>query len=129
MPSQPPIFTPEQYQQILNLLSQEKNPGLVNFAGSTHSSLNCVETSSWLLDSGATDHFSNQKSSLQDLHPIPNKPIYLEDETIRNINEGAYSFSDQLKISKVLFALDFQCNLVSISKLTREHNCSIFFFS
>ncbi|CAN1193957.1 hypothetical protein LINPERHAP2_LOCUS42288 [Linum perenne] len=42
---------------------------------------------------------------------------------------GRVTLGSKLTLANVLCVPQFECNLVSISKLTNEHNCAVIFFS
>jgi len=42
--------------------------------------------------------------------------------------EGSATLNNRLKLNNVLYVLSLKCNLISITKLCKELNCSVTFF-
>nr|KYP74868.1 Retrovirus-related Pol polyprotein from transposon TNT 1-94 [Cajanus cajan] len=87
----------------------------------------CTE---WIIDTGATNHMTYDKNMFT--HLSPNSPV----SVIINANGisspvlgiGAVSISPSLTISNVFFVPSLNCNLLSVSQLTKSHNCAFSFF-
>ena len=123
-------FTPEELAQIKAFFKNGKNHTRANYTGtSSHfcSSSSTQETylNQWIIDSDATNHiayFITNFTHLSSQIALPN---------------GAYSkitgidsteLSDHLHIKDILYAPFFHVNLLPVSKLTADLNCSIHFF-
>ncbi|KAL6348342.1 hypothetical protein AAG906_005643 [Vitis piasezkii] len=110
-------FTTEQIQQLAQAIRalNHSNSGNIdayaNAAGlipSTLVSINSSSTSSWILDTGATDHIVSHKSLFTDLKPSNVTTVNLPND--------------------VLCVPSFNLNLISASKLAKDQNCCIIFF-
>ncbi|KAK9672729.1 hypothetical protein RND81_12G120300 [Saponaria officinalis] len=114
------------YQQMMEMMhNQQETPvdyssASVNFAGITHSS-NVVfpAVNDWILDSGATDHMTANKSLLINMKSL-NKPVAvgLPDGITQTVNTvGDVVLHPRLVLKDVLFIPAFRHNLLSIGKL------------
>ena len=105
-----------------------------NTAGMTNSmAMNVSHKPNWIVDTGATNHMA---SSLELLNKLSvNKLGYNRTVELPNGDEtkvthtGLSSISDGSTISNVLYVPEFKFNLLSVSKLTKELQCSASFFS
>nr|GMC90443.1 Integrase, catalytic core [Ipomoea batatas] len=85
----------------------------------------------WVIDSGATDHIVCDDSLLNNVESkygefpvtIPNR----DKVAVRSI--GGTKLPNGMQISRVLNIPDFQCNLVSVGRLTKDFDCALTFFS
>ncbi|OIT33516.1 hypothetical protein A4A49_65846, partial [Nicotiana attenuata] len=142
-------LTKEQYGQLLTILESfqggaEKstnnciNGGAVNFAGtsacSTHFDSNnhlCDSSSSnadtWILDSGATNHMTHNKSILTNVKTL----VYPYLVTLPNGYKvkvtliGDVILSPKFSLKKVLFVPNFKFNLISVHSLTVQLDCIV----
>ncbi|OIS97958.1 hypothetical protein A4A49_62424, partial [Nicotiana attenuata] len=142
-------LTKEQYVQLLSILESFQgggdksgnttvNGGVVNFAGistcSTHfdSSDQLCENSnssvdSWILDSGATNHMTYNKSLLINIKTL----VYPYLDTLPNrykVNVtliGDVICSPRFSLRKVLFVSSFKFNLISVHSLTVQLDCIV----
>lgn len=80
---------------------------------------------SWILDSGATNHMIGCSNFFSYYSPCAgNKKIKIADGSLSAIaGIGSIKISPSLTISNVLHVPNLSCNLLSISKLTCDHNC------
>ena len=90
-----------------------------------------MKVGSWIVDSGASDHMTNDATVFYEYNP------YQGDFTIR-IADGSLSkvkgiasvrISKNLILKSVLLVPSLDFNLLSVSKLTQELNCSANFAS
>ena len=136
-------FTPVQYQQLMNLLSQAQTPsaaisqkppqsGSPAFSCSYMTSvclLNFHSTTEWILDSGATDHITYNNDHLENLTPcfinicLPNGQ-----STVVHF-KGSLKLTPSITLYDVLLIPDFKFNLISVSKLCQNLSCVIYFHS
>ena len=86
--------------------------------------------SPWIIDSGASDYMIGDATIFQNYTPC------FEDYMVR-IADGSFSkvvgtnfvvISKDLILDSVLLVPNWDCNLLSISKLTQEKNCVTKFF-
>ena len=87
-------------------------------------------SSSWVIDSGAIDHMSGTVQSFQSL--ITDKylgNVKLADGTLTTFGgKGNIQISQSLTSSYVLHVLNLSSNLLSVSSLIKNLNCSMMFF-
>ena len=103
------------------------------------SSVPCVSTtcisqsmegpSPWILDSGASDHISGNKSSFSSISfaKTPHFVTVVNGSKVASQGIGQVSLSPSLKLNSVLFIPHCPYNLISLSQLTRSLNCSVTF--
>lgn len=124
-----PHLTTEQYQQLISILNLNSTAPAANLTGNSVYYSNST-SSSWIIDTGASDHITSSIDSLSHVTPISaHKPVRLPNGSfsqishIRNIN-----LSEKIRLSKVLCVPDFSFNLLSVSKITKSLNCAVIFF-
>ena len=122
-------FTKEQYDSILALLQHSKQPSTVNSVStsplamqSTSSNVNGKHSDLWILDTGATDHFSFNFASFTDHKYIVPIPVNLPNgsQIFASIS-GTVAISPSFILKNVLYVPSFHVNLISVAKLV-EHN-------
>lgn len=129
-------ITKDEYNELMPMLRMMKahaHTPDANMAGKTFGTpnLNLVDMSknSWVIDSWASEHINAHKSWLKNIKinkdvatvTIPN----VENIPVEGI--GDVQLSDGLKLNHVLNIPYFKCNLMSVSRLTRDLQCSITF--
>jgi len=99
------------------------------FAGKIFCLSSVLDQRKWVSDTGATDHITPHKSCLTKIR-------HVADNSCINIPNGHKSPANCLGDIKVRDDLDllsdfcvpqFKFNLLSVSKLTKENNCVVFF--
>ena len=87
------------------------------------------DSSPWILDSGASDHISGNKSSFSSMSfpKIPHFVTVANESKVTSQGIGHVSLSSSLKLNFVLFIPHCPYNLISLSQLTRSLNCSVTF--
>lgn len=122
----------DQYQQLLFIL-QERNASN-NLSGNVSSSV-CnsaaiLSPTTWIIDSGASDHMTSSTSSFTSYKSTPNaKPVKLPTGDVAPISHiGSVHLSNDLHVNDVLCVPNFQFNLLSVNKLTQSLNCAAIFF-
>ena len=84
----------------------------------------------WVIDSGATDRMTSNPSLLNYLIPSPVKSVQVANGNPMLISRSKNdSFSSTLPLSSILLAPNLSNNLLSISKITKNLNCSVTFDS
>ena len=104
-----------------------------NTAGMTKSlAMNVSHKPNWIVDTGVTNHMASSLELLDKL--LVNKLGYNRTVELPNGDEtkvthtSLSSISDGSTISNVLYVPEFKFNLLSVSKLTKELQCSASFF-
>lgn len=84
---------------------------------------------SWILDSGATDHMTGTSQLFSSYTPCAgNQKVKIADGSSANVaGKGTVSLSSCLTLHDVLHVPHLSYNLLSVSKLTSDHNCQINF--
>ncbi|CAM8917903.1 unnamed protein product [Rhodiola kirilowii] len=122
-------FTIEQVNQIWNMIKQQNQgttdtgDGQCNMAGICSLVLHSLAKHSWIVDSGATDHFICDKSLLVNVYELPRKyHISLPDgQTIVVSLADTYQLRPGLVLLDVLQTPNFKYNLLSVSKLVKDN--------
>ncbi|CAM8916639.1 unnamed protein product [Rhodiola kirilowii] len=128
-------FTTEQVNQIWNMIKQQQQGPVEAVEGQCHKAgicslvLHSLVKHSWIVDSGATDHFICDKSLLKDVYELPKKcHISLPDgNAIVVSSAGTYELRPGLVLHDVMFASEFKYNLLSVSKLVKDTAYSVIF--
>jgi Pol polyprotein/integrase-like protein/gag-pre-integrase-like protein len=131
-----PKFTKEQFNQLLSLINKHHTQGdnkdsttnSTHFAGNSH--LKTQNFDSWILDSGASDHICFDKALLYDLRNLHEKEHYItipNGKRIKINTIGTVKFANGLILKDVLYAPNFQFNLISVNKLVRDMQCKVWF--
>lgn len=82
----------------------------------------------WIIDFGASDHFTCDYNVLKEVSNSIQQPIFVPNganvpvEGIRNA-----ILTDLIILKDTLFVSKFMCNLISVSKLTEDYNCVVIF--
>lgn len=121
--------------------SQPTIMGSANFAGSSSSLPVCLNGSSnvrmltnvagriWIVDSGATDHMTSNKTLLFNITPLP-VPYLVSlpnGYKVKVTCTGALNLLPSLTLHHVLYIPTFHHNLISLSKLIAQFKCYVFF--
>ncbi|KOM48619.1 hypothetical protein LR48_Vigan07g232300 [Vigna angularis] len=119
-------FTEDEYQEYLRLKS--------NSMAQTSSSTACISQSpndqtSWVIDSGASDHISGNPSLFSTLSFQEKSHLITlaNGSKVSSKGIGHVSLSPSLNLQSVLFVPNCPFNLISLSQLTKSLNCSITF--
>jgi len=80
------------------------------------------------VDTGAIDHMTSSTIELINYKPREgNIGITMADGSMcKAVGRGDMECSS-LQLKSVLYVTDLKCNLISVSKITRDSNCSIIF--
>ncbi|KAG6406521.1 hypothetical protein SASPL_134125 [Salvia splendens] len=126
-------ITIEQYSKLVEHFSKsgdtsqvarEENPTSANMAGKINN------LNSWIIDSGATEHITCDSMLLENQTSCGTEiPVKIPNgETVSVKSIGNANLPNGLKLNQVLNIHAFKCNLLSVSKLTRNLNCALTFF-
>ena len=87
-------------------------------------------SSTWVIDSGATDHLTGNPSLFITFqsHPSTSTVVLVHGSTSRVLRSGTIHRTPLITLTSILSLPQFSFNLIYVSKLTRTHNCSILFF-
>ena len=136
------MFTSQQLQQLLKLLPK----GAVDCEKAAHGSLtddelehcfsgmvtchmSSVDSTSWIIDSGASDHMAFNLDRMTNVQPAPpDLIIKLPTGATFNITHiGDITLLNGLHLKRVLYVPQFRHNLLSIHKLSQDNNCVVNF--
>lgn len=85
----------------------------------------------WIVDTGATNHMISQKEMLntdKDTVSVSDKRVHLPNGKIVDVSHiGNCGIMDGRTLSNVLYIPDFRFNLLSVSRITKELQCSVNF--
>lgn len=137
-------LTREDYKYLVSLLHSSKNEASSSMNSSTpqsHSDSNphtvsCITKSgtlwnpktSWILDTGASDHVCHFLTSFQSYHAIsPISVILPNGVTTTATHSGTIYFSSTFYLTNVFYIPAFKFNLISVHKLCSSLNSSLLF--
>ncbi|KAL4289778.1 hypothetical protein GQ457_14G021700 [Hibiscus cannabinus] len=128
-----PVFTPTQYQQILEMINHTSVPSAAtsaNLAGDI-SCFSARTHPAWILDSGATDHMCSDFLSL--INPLSclsaSRLVFLPNGKHAQITHtSSINLFPNCMLHNVLHIPDFTHNLISVSKLTKDLGCVVLFY-
>ena len=132
-------FTREQIEALQKMFSQassstqtysshaEQHASLLAHQG-TPSLVFCVQNNqprSWIVDSGASYHMTEDSSILTDFQPCSSHSgVRIADGTISPVASiDSIHITEDLHLSSVLYVPKLNYNLLSISQITRDLNC------
>ena len=125
---QAPIFTQEQYQKLLAMLSSSGSLHTANLAGIA---LNSSLSHTWIIDTGATNHMCSSLDFFHSYEPC-HVPLHVQlpDGTVAQVTHiGKVSFSPDFLLDKVFYIPSFKFNLLSVSQLTKSNRYKVIFSS
>ncbi|KAH9696724.1 reverse transcriptase Ty1/copia-type domain-containing protein [Citrus sinensis] len=133
---EPNPFSKEQIEILQKLFDQatlNSNAGTSLVAQKeTHSAFAATNGASkpWIIDTGASDHMTGDASMLQDYKAIINSTsVRIADGSHTKIaGTGSIKLIKELHLNSVLYVPNLACNLLSISKFTRDQNCVTKFY-
>lgn len=79
----------------------------------------------WIVDSGASDHMTGDATIFDTYSSCPNNlTVRIADGSLSKVaGTGSVVLSRDLTLNSVLLVPNLDCNLLSISKLTKEKRC------
>ncbi|KAK1414482.1 hypothetical protein QVD17_30227 [Tagetes erecta] len=88
------------------------------------------ETDDWIWDSGSTEHIVHKRESLENgTRAIREAPVMIPNgDSIPVEAKGNCTLTGGIKINEVLYIPNFNCNLLSVSRLSKELKCVVSFF-
>lgn len=125
-------FNKEQLDHLLKLLKSYSSPNTpiesMTQTGSNFLALSVLEKSSpWIINSRASDHMKSYYHLFSSYHPSIEK-IRIVDGCFSSIaSKENIKISEKVTLKSVLHVPKLACNLLSISKLSKDTNYSILF--
>ena len=96
--------------------------------GKALKTLTHVINSTWIIDSGATDHMTFDSRQVSQLKPSSQKHISTANGTTTSvIGEGSLRLTNELNLDTVLIVPSLDYNLLSVSQLTTYLSCVVIF--
>ncbi|CAA7032144.1 unnamed protein product [Microthlaspi erraticum] len=90
---------------------------------------NSLPPGSWIIDSGATTHVCSDLALFSRVSPVSGVTVSLPNGIREPISHtGTVHISDSLVLHNVLHVPSFQFNLISVSSLLKDNNCSAHFY-
>ncbi|XP_075084737.1 uncharacterized protein LOC107819354 [Nicotiana tabacum] len=138
---QPHVVTPDQYNKILQKINNKKSffsESSAHMAGTSFPSVHMAGTSyyiptkesSWIMDTGATNHMiSNNQLLLNGIEIGSSGQVQMptgETARITHVRDCDMPGGELLK--DVLCVPNFKFNLLSVSKVTKDLNCCAVFY-
>ncbi|CAN1338667.1 Retrovirus-related Pol polyprotein from transposon TNT 1-94 [Linum perenne] len=83
----------------------------------------------WILDSGCSDHMTGSKAEFQEFQPCSRMSgVRVADGSIAPVTGiGRVQLTANIQLSPLLYVPNLNCNLVSISQLTKDLHCKAVF--
>ena len=132
---EPTPFSKEQIEVLQKLFNQSLpaavptvvGTGSLAQKGNFLSALNVKKEklSPWIIDSGASDHMTGDEKLFSTYNPCyKNLTVRIADGSLSKVaGTGSVRVSKNITLDSVLLVPKLNCNLLSISKLTRDLNC------
>jgi hypothetical protein len=118
----------DQLKQLLSLLDNKTKGSSPHANVVTKPGLSKVTSRNWIIDSGATDHISSklftEKHTKCSLPPV----LMPSGQKADIVAKGSLPINSVYYLHNVLCVPTFKVDLLSVSRLTRDLNCSIIFF-
>ncbi|KZV37633.1 hypothetical protein F511_38248 [Dorcoceras hygrometricum] len=113
----------------LHVEPQQQEPTISCLTGicSTVSHTSSITQTDWVLDTGATHHICCSLSMFHSVRPVSSKIMLPNTLTIQVSVIGSVFLTSDLILHDVLYVPEFQFNLLSISALTNNRECSVSF--
>lgn len=147
--SQPviPGLSRQQCDQIVSLIQQtlstsdqaSSSMSSANFAGTFMSEslvsdsklcmLTHINSATWIIDSGASNHMTYDKNLLFDIIPltVPYLVSLPNGYKVKVTCTGSFALTPSLTLHNVLLVPSFKHNLISVHKLMKQLNCLVLF--
>ena len=129
-------FTASEVEVLSRALARLRNNSFASTSlarsgtASAFSATGSIDSTSWVIDSGATDHMTHMSSLFSSYHLLSGQDkMRVADGSFSTISgKGIVDLSKDLSLKSVLHVPSLTSNLLSVSKLTKNLNCSINFF-
>lgn len=113
-----PSVTFEKYTKIMKLLGDTQKPE-INMVGKFNFK------PIWIIDSKATDHVSCHESYISKLKRIDSGMIVSIPNCVPVIGFSSTQLRNNMKIVDVFLIPKFMCNILLVSNITNDLNCSM----
>ena len=119
---------------LLKLLKSNSSSGIPSVSlaqtGINSNALSCSNSAPWIIDSGASDHMTSFSNLFSSYSPCSgSEKIRIADGSFSTIaGKGVIKFSENITLKYVLHIPKLACNLLSVSKLSKDANCRVTFF-
>ncbi|WVZ25460.1 hypothetical protein V8G54_004004 [Vigna mungo] len=112
-------LTSDQWQKLMNMLNKvDPNEKMIG----------TFQYTSWIIDTGASNHMTGSMKEMHEVRDIVPCPVGLPNGAYTTATkEGTVYLGGRLKLTNVLFVPKLSCNLISVSQLSDESNCTIQF--
>ena len=128
-------ITKEQLEQLLILLKSNPSSSTPNVSvAHTGNEINAFScgfgiSAPWIIDSGASDHMTNSIHLFKSYSPCPeNRKVRIADGSFSPIaGKGLVQISERIDLNSVLHVPKLACNLLSVSKISKDSNCRVVF--
>ena len=128
-------FRKEQMDHLLKLLKSSSSSGIPNVSlaqtGSKPYALSCCSKfAPWMIDSGASHHMTSLSKLFSTYSPCSGlDKIRIAGGSFSPIaGKGLIKLSENIDLKSILHVPKLACNLLSVSKLSKESNCRVIFF-
>ena len=128
-------LTKDQFKMLQQLLIQnhqaKRNDLISSSCNVVHTSnpsalsIQSLEKGLWIVDSWVSDHMTRSSQFFSSYTPCPsNYKVRIADGSLSTVaGKGTVKLLDCLYLFSVLHVPNLKCNLLSVSKLTKDTNC------
>ena len=110
-----PVFTEEQLRALTQMINEKTKSSDKLSGKNIHGDL--------ILDTRASHHMTGDGSLLMNVKSIPPCPVgFADGNRTYATHVGIFILSDQITLSNVLYVLNLNCSLISMSKLLHQTN-------
>ncbi|GJU07481.1 putative RNA-directed DNA polymerase [Tanacetum coccineum] len=120
-----PGLSDEQYKQFINMFTyNEITQRMANMGARLD------DDGNWIVDSGCTEHITHILNLFHgSIKATRELPVTIPNgDSIPVKGKGSCTLPNGTEIRDVLYVPEFTCNLLSVSRLTRDLRCSVTFF-
>lgn len=112
-----PALDSAQWASLLELLNSHKANSVEKLTGKN-------DDTSWIIDTGATNHMTGSLDILKDKRKITACPVGMPNgNQVLATDEGSTELDDNLVLSNVLYVPGLSCSLISVSQIIDENDC------
>lgn len=124
-------LTKEQYEEFQEHFVGENKTTQSEASCSANMAGKYKHNDEWIVDSECTEHISYRSGILEGLINSTNEaPVTIpNEETVPVKAKGSHTLPNGMKVQEVLLVPKFTFNLLSLSKISRDLNCVVTFFS